>query len=90
MDSFTGTSNLQIQHKKLGYETESISSPLPKGGDFLFNFRVLSGVEDVHPCIARLGAQYQSRVVCGSSVRCLALLSALKWVCTYLGGTCFA
>lgn len=42
--------------------------------------RVLCGVKDVHPYIARLGAQYRNRVICGSNVRCLALLNALKQV----------
>lgn len=35
---------------------------------------------DVHPHIARLGAQYRNRIICGSNVRCLALLNAIKQV----------
>lgn len=32
----------------------------------------------IHPVFKRLGAQYMSKIICGSDARCLALLSALK------------
>ncbi|XP_039301486.1 translation initiation factor eIF-2B subunit delta [Nilaparvata lugens] len=40
--------------------------------------RLKEDYENLHPAIIKLGIQYESRIVCGSNARCVALLYALK------------
>ncbi|RZF47167.1 hypothetical protein LSTR_LSTR004876 [Laodelphax striatellus] len=40
--------------------------------------RLKEDYENLHPAIIKLGIQYESRIVCGSNARCVALLYAFK------------